>query len=216
MRNVAAVRRPAAGRALHARLFPPYEPRQPRGDEVDGQSHNPPWLDMALTLLFGHRIESDYLVGPVGMMTTRRGVARLRGNLTAIMQMVDLANLHDVPIAAVHLGRNPPRSGALPAACSRASLPPGGQPAFPLPAGASRPAGPLLRELHDVAILERFLPDFARARGLLQFNQYHKYTVDEHCIRAVEFAEKLARRSGAGGPRLSRAEGQAPAASGAC
>ena len=51
--------------------------------------------------------------------------------------------------------------------------------------------GTLLRDLHDVAILERFLPDFARARGLLQFNQYHKYTVDEHCIRAVEFAENL-------------------------
>ena len=27
-----------------------------------------------------------------------------------------------------------------------------------------------------------------RARGLLQFNEYHKYTVDRHCIRAVEAA----------------------------
>ena len=32
-----------------------------------------PWIDKTLTLLFGHRIESDYLVGPVGMMT--RGAA---------------------------------------------------------------------------------------------------------------------------------------------
>ena len=59
-----------------------------------------PWIDKTLTVLFGHRIESDYLVGPVGMMITRSGLARLRGNLTAIMQMVDLSNLHDVPIAA--------------------------------------------------------------------------------------------------------------------
>jgi [protein-PII] uridylyltransferase len=39
--------------------------------------------------------------------------------------------------------------------------------------------------------LERFIPEFEHARGLLQFNQYHKYTVDEHCIRAVDFATKL-------------------------
>jgi [protein-PII] uridylyltransferase len=144
------------------------------------------WLDKGLTHLFGHRIESDYLVGPLGMMTTRRGLSRLRGNLTAVMQMVDLANLHDVPIAAytweeirreaVHL---PPQ---LPPEASRHFL-----------SLLDHPGrlGIFLRELHDVAILERFLPDFARARGLLQFNQYHKFTVDEHCIRAVEFAEGL-------------------------
>ena len=55
------------------------------------------WLDVALTHLFGHRIESDYLVGPVGIMTTRRGRSKLHENLTAIVQLVDLANLHDVP-----------------------------------------------------------------------------------------------------------------------
>ena len=102
------------------------------------------------------------------------------------MQMVDLANLHDVPIAAFtweeirrEASRLPPH---LPPEASRHFL--------SLLAHPGR-LGTLLRELHDVAILERFLPDFARARGLLQFNQYHKYTVDEHCIRAVEFAEKL-------------------------
>ena len=145
-----------------------------------------PWLDKTLTLLFGHRIESDYLVGPVGMMITRSGLARLRGNLTAIMQMVDLANLHDVPIAAFtweEIRREAPRLPPhLPPEASRHFL--------SLLAHPGR-LGTLLRDLHDVAILERFLPDFARARGLLQFNQYHKYTVDEHCIRAVEFAEKL-------------------------
>ncbi|MEI8371368.1 MAG: [protein-PII] uridylyltransferase [Planctomycetota bacterium] len=145
-----------------------------------------PWFDKTLTILFGHHIESDYLVGPVGMMITRRGMTRLHGNLTAIMQMVDLSNLHDVPIAAFtweeirrEATRLPPH---LPPEASRHFL--------SLLAHPGR-LGTLLRDLHDVAILERFLPDFARARGLLQFNQYHKYTVDEHCIRAVEFTEKL-------------------------
>ena len=145
-----------------------------------------PWLDKALTVLFGHRVESDYLVGPVGMMTTRRGLARLRGNLTAIVQMVNLANLHDVPIAAFTweaIRREAPRLPPhLPPQASRHFL--------SLLAHPGR-LGTLLRDLHDVGTLERFLPDFARARGLLQFNQYHQYTVDEHCIRAVEFAENL-------------------------
>ena len=62
----------------------------------------------------------------------------------------------------------------------------------------SHPArlGPLLRDLHDAGLLERFIPEFGHARGLLQFNQYHKYTVDEHCLRAVEFATGLWADSG--------------------
>jgi [protein-PII] uridylyltransferase len=153
------------------------------------------WLDVALTHVFGHRIESDYLIGPVGLMTTRRGRSKLHENLTAIVQLVDLANLHDVPIAAsawedirreaAHLPR--PANGHIPPEASKHFL--------SLMAHPGR-LGRFLRELHDVAILERFLPDFARARGLLQFNQYHKFTVDEHCIRAVEFAEGLLHDSG--------------------
>ncbi len=145
-----------------------------------------PRIDRMLTLFFGHRIELDYLVGPVGMMTTRKGLARLRGNLTAIVQMVDLANQHDVHIAAwtwEEIRREAPR---LPP-----HLPPQASKHFLSLLAHPGRLGALLRDLHDVAILERFLPDFARARGLLQFNQYHKYTVDEHCIRAVEFAEQL-------------------------
>jgi len=37
-------------------------------------------------------------------------------------------------------------------------------------------------------VLEKIVPPMKRARCLLQFNEYHKYTVDEHSIRAVEAA----------------------------
>jgi [protein-PII] uridylyltransferase len=53
-----------------------------------------------------------------------------------------------------------------------------------------------LRGLHRFRILEQILPAFRRVRGLMQFNLYHKYTVDEHCLRAVEEAEKLLEREG--------------------
>jgi [protein-PII] uridylyltransferase len=48
--------------------------------------------------------------------------------------------------------------------------------------------GELLRNLHRVGLLSRMLPEFEHARCLIQFNEYHKYTVDEHSIRAVESA----------------------------
>ncbi|HEX7898122.1 MAG TPA: [protein-PII] uridylyltransferase [Planctomycetota bacterium] len=48
--------------------------------------------------------------------------------------------------------------------------------------------GILVRELHRIGLLGRFIPAFEHARCLLQWNQYHKYTVDEHSIRALEAA----------------------------
>ena len=50
--------------------------------------------------------------------------------------------------------------------------------------------------MHRVHLLEKIIPAFGLARGLMQFNQYHKYTVDEHSLRAVACAEAFAK-----GPR---------------
>ncbi|HLY12641.1 MAG TPA: [protein-PII] uridylyltransferase [Planctomycetota bacterium] len=48
--------------------------------------------------------------------------------------------------------------------------------------------GLVVRNLHRVGLLGRFIPAFEHARCLMQWNQYHKYTVDEHSIRALESA----------------------------
>ncbi len=52
------------------------------------------------------------------------------------------------------------------------------------PSGLAR----MLRRLHELRVLEQIIPAMKHARYLLQFNEYHKYTVDAHCIRAVEAA----------------------------
>jgi [protein-PII] uridylyltransferase len=57
--------------------------------------------------------------------------------------------------------------------------------------------GRQLRELYRTGLLEVVLPEMSHARCLLQFNQYHAYTVDEHSIRAVEAAERFEGDSGA-------------------
>ena len=53
-----------------------------------------------------------------------------------------------------------------------------------------------LRHLSALGILEKLIPEFAHARGLIQFNQYHKYTVDEHSILCVSHAEDFQDDSG--------------------
>jgi [protein-PII] uridylyltransferase len=42
-----------------------------------------------------------------------------------------------------------------------------------------------LRWANEAGVLGRFIPAFDHAVGLMQFNMYHHYTVDEHLIRAV-------------------------------
>ncbi|MEW6542026.1 MAG: [protein-PII] uridylyltransferase [Nitrospirota bacterium] len=49
-----------------------------------------------------------------------------------------------------------------------------------------------LAAMHRAHLLEKLIPVFATVRGLMQFNQYHKYTVDEHSLLAVAKAEDLA------------------------
>ncbi len=46
--------------------------------------------------------------------------------------------------------------------------------------------GPLLRSMFETEVLDAIIPDVTHVRCLLQFNQYHSYTVDEHTLRAVE------------------------------
>ena len=53
-----------------------------------------------------------------------------------------------------------------------------------------------LDAMHRAHLLEKLVPAFSRVRGLMQFNQYHKYTVDEHSLLAVAKAEALAEHAG--------------------
>jgi [protein-PII] uridylyltransferase len=51
--------------------------------------------------------------------------------------------------------------------------------------------GFVLRLMHDLGFLGRFLPEFDRISLLIQHDQYHHYTVDEHTLRAIDALDKL-------------------------
>lgn len=53
-----------------------------------------------------------------------------------------------------------------------------------------------LEAMHRAHLLEKLVPAMGTVRGLMQFNQYHKYTVDEHSLLAVGRAEALAEEAG--------------------
>lgn len=53
-----------------------------------------------------------------------------------------------------------------------------------------------LEAMHRAHVLEKLIPVCATVRGLMQFNQYHKYTVDEHSLLAVAKVESFAQDQG--------------------
>ena len=43
----------------------------------------------------------------------------------------------------------------------------------------------VLRHMNEAGVLGRFIPDFGRIVGMMQFTMYHHYTVDEHLLRTI-------------------------------
>ncbi len=48
-----------------------------------------------------------------------------------------------------------------------------------------------LRQMHDMVVIDRFLPEFGSLRHLVIYELYHKYTVDEHTLISIKNLENL-------------------------
>ncbi len=141
--------------------------------------------------LLGHPVEDRYRVGPASVATLPGATAAIVADPAAVVRFLELGLLHGMPIDPVSweavrvgvaaAGEAAPPLEAANEAFLRLFMPPAGA----VPQWQAGLAD-LLRRLHELGILEQFVPGFAHARDLLQFNNYHKYTVDEHCILALE------------------------------
>jgi len=148
------------------------------------------WSQWA-TVVFGRRAHPGLRVGPGGIMATRAGLRGLRGDLAGVMRLARLSGAYDQPVTPATWEALAREAHALPETPS----PEAAGELMRLLENPTRLAS-TLQALHEAGILERFVPELGSTRGLLQFNQYHKYTVDEHCLRAVEAATEFAHDSG--------------------
>jgi len=141
----------------------------------------------SLDFVLSRKIADDFRIGPYHLWIRDSRMAEVSQDLTRVMQLMDLASRYQRRISheswqairdsmrGREIGDPPPEAIAL-----FLSL-------------LNRPGNlaDLLRRLHELRVLEQLLPAMRHARCLLQFNEYHKYTVDAHSIRAVEAATQL-------------------------
>ncbi|MBN2308164.1 MAG: HD domain-containing protein, partial [Candidatus Hydrogenedentes bacterium] len=66
-------------------------------------------------------------------------------------------------------------------------------------------AGHALRQAAHVGLLGRYLPEFAAVSGLIRYQDFHTYPVDEHTLRAIESLARVPDMGGSVGRALGEA-----------
>lgn len=142
--------------------------------------------------MLGHTTKDGYYIGRREVSATAKVLARLELHLEEVLQLVEVARTEGKRISQdswYFVYRTAPQYSNL---LSRDATT-----RFLKLLDRPERLGELLRRLLELGVLEKIIPEFAHARCLLQFNQYHKFTVDEHSIRAVEEASHFAERKDA-------------------
>lgn len=148
-------------------------------------------LSQFWNFLLRHRANGIYLVSPTEIDVQANQRAALCRSLDEILKLYELASMYRVAIAPVLAESIGLCSAKLP------ELHTPEQARLTLSIFRRGAAlGAILRSMHETGILEKVVPEFRRTRCLLQFNQYHHYTVDEHTLRAIEAVTSFERESG--------------------
>lgn len=133
------------------------------------------------------KIDDSMRMGPTHIWVSSKKLDEFAQSLPDVLRLMQVANEHLRRIAhptwqAIRLAMKDRRAATLDPRSVNAFL-----------ALLSQPGrlASLLRRLHELRIIEQLIPAMRRCRGLLQFNAYHQYTVDAHCIRAVEAATEF-------------------------
>ncbi len=131
--------------------------------------------------LFTRRLEDVYWIGPQTINATRQGLQRLSEDLSEVLRLMEFANFFNKHIS--HATWTAIRESMTD---QDVRLTPGAARRFLSLMSQPFRLADLLRRLHQLHVLEKIIPAMQHARSLLQFNEYHKYTVDEHTFRAVQ------------------------------
>lgn len=141
--------------------------------------------------MLGRKVDEDYRVGLKQVSATPRGLEKLKTDLSAVLRIVAISaregKFIDHATWSTMLLAAPDFSDEVSPEVRRQ---------FYELLDESKVVGDLLRVLHELGYLEKLVPAMRHVRCLLQFNQYHKYTVDEHSLRAVRAVAGFAEREG--------------------
>ncbi len=138
------------------------------------------WLEPMVS----RNIEDAYRVGPIHIGVVNSQLDRVKGSLVDVLHLMKLANVYNKRIEfstweAIRKSMLEKEKVLVTVDAAENFM--------NMLVEPNRLA-PLIRMLHQVGVLQNLIPGFRHARGLMQFNHYHKYTVDEHSIIALETA----------------------------
>jgi [protein-PII] uridylyltransferase len=131
------------------------------------------------------RVDRDFVVTADDIAPTPDSLLPVLGDVERIMQLFALANHTGVPVADSVRERI---RAAAPQLNEDAPL---ARRTFLEMLAEPGHLEQTLHHMHSLGVLEKLIPEFEHARGLIQFNQYHKYTVDEHTLICVGTLEKF-------------------------
>lgn len=150
-----------------------------------------PWRERLRRYVMTHRVDRVLRVSPDQIDVAARERNTWCSSLEQILRVYHAAALYRVDLAPLLAERI---KDAVPQVDRQLS--PETVRRFLGTLGAVGNLGPLLRSMCDTGVLELVVDEMRHARCLLQFNQYHSYTVDEHSLRAVEAAEGFSQDQG--------------------
>ena len=139
--------------------------------------------------VLGKTVDGDFRIGLSYLSATPQGMAKLQQDIREVLKLVGLSVQK-----RKHLDHR--TFSALLLAAPEYPDQVAGEVAEQFFDALANPkhVGEFVRVLHELGFLEKIIPAFRHAKCLLQFNQYHKYTVDEHSLRAVRKGAAFADR----------------------
>jgi len=148
-------------------------------------------VSQARDIFISHRAEGVFLVTSDRIDVATRNLSSVCKNLESILRLYKTAALYNVKIA-------PQVTEAIKARVLELdnTLSPKAAQLFMDIFKFPEALGKLIRNMFTTGVLDLVIPDVTHVRNLLQFNQYHHFTVDEHTLRAVETVTGFANDEG--------------------
>lgn len=147
---------------------------------------------VAKSLLMSHRADNFLIVTSDEIDVARRNLSRVCKSLESILQLYKTAALYGVPISPRVADTIKERVPEL----QKEEMSPVAARIFLDILQRVEPLGYIIRSMFNTGVLDLVIPNVSHIRNLLQFNQYHHFTVDEHTLRAIEVVTGFAKDDG--------------------